>query len=270
KDRSSKSFFNNMKNKLSSRNTPEDVGQALRSGMDRLLPNLPGGSGASGSRSVSPGPQGRPPAGRVATNQPTPESEINKNVQQAINACRPEARSLLQNRQHMEVIKEALNEGYCDVSGMEGDLVLVGNVENIRIYAGKDIPNPRELLLQTKLDSIRRFITIIRPLKKVYKLPDASLHIFYDLSGPVIAFNAGGALFLNLRYYEGWHDTQLKQKEPMKAMISWFFTLAHEIAHNLIGPHNAEHSYYMNQISQTHLLALVDELQALQFGISQA
>ncbi|KAG8767052.1 hypothetical protein FRC20_008308, partial [Serendipita sp. 405] len=126
------------------------------------------------------------------------------------------------------------------------------------------------LLLQTKLDSIRRFITIIRPLKKVYKLPDASLHIFYDLSGPVIAFNAGGALFLNLRYYEGWHDAQLKQKEPMKAMISWFFTLAHEIAHNLIGPHNAEHSYYMNQISQTHLLALVDELQALQFGITQA
>ncbi|KAG8813685.1 hypothetical protein FRC17_001463 [Serendipita sp. 399] len=256
KDRSSKNFFNSMKNKLSSRNTADEIGQSLRSGVDRLLPNLPGGSGSGGS--VSPGPQGRPPAGRVVNHQPTPESEINKNVQQAINACRPEARSLLQNRQHMEIIKEALNEGYCDVSGMEGDLVLV------------EIPNARELLLQTKLDSILRFLSIIRPLKRVYKLPDSSLHIFYDLSGPVIAFNANGALFLNLRYYEGWHDAQMKQKEPMKPMISWFFTLAHEIAHNLIGPHNAEHSYYMNQISQTHLLALVDELQAVQFGVSQA
>jgi hypothetical protein len=67
-----------------------------------------------------------------------------------------------------------------------------------------DVPNPQELLLRTKVDSIRRFITIIRPLKRVYKLPDASLHIFYNLAGPVIAFNAGGALFLNLRYFEGW------------------------------------------------------------------
>jgi hypothetical protein len=67
-----------------------------------------------------------------------------------------------------------------------------------------DIPNPKELLLQTKVDSIRRFITVIQPLKRVYKLPDASLHIFYNLAGPVTAFNSGGALFLNLRYFEGW------------------------------------------------------------------
>ena len=71
----------------------------------------------------------------------------------------------------------------------------------------------------------------------------------------------------------------------MKAMISWFFTLAHEIAvrtiillsatasdlflsqHNLVGPHTAEHSYYMNQISSTHILSLIDELQAVQFGV---
>jgi len=37
--------------------------------------------------------------------------------------------------------------------------------------------------------------------------------------------------------------------------------------HNLVGPHTAEHSYYMNQISSTHIIRLVDELQAAQFGI---
>jgi ATP-dependent Zn protease len=51
---------------------------------------------------------------------------IDKNVEQAINACKPEARSLLQNREHMETIKEALNEGYCDISGFAIDLALVG------------------------------------------------------------------------------------------------------------------------------------------------
>ena len=112
-----------------------------------------------------------------------------------------------------------------------------------------DVPNAQELLLQTKLDSVNRFIGIVLPLKRVFKLPDASLHIFYDLAGPLIAFNSNGALFLNLRYYEGWRayprfshrgpwltrfffpdDAQVKQKDPTKAMISWFFTLSHEIA----------------------------------------
>ncbi|CAG7850452.1 SubName: Full=Uncharacterized protein {ECO:0000313/EMBL:CCA72144.1} [Serendipita indica DSM 11827] len=240
KDRNSKGFFNTMKNKFSESNRSGPTAGTSTNHRNKIQGNT----------------------------QPTPESDINKNVEQAINACRPEARNLLQNRQRMEMIKEALDEGYCDVSGMAGDLVAVGTVSNIRIYADKVVPNAQQLLLQTKLDVINRFISIIQPLKKVYKLPDSSLHIFYNLEGPTIAFNAGGALFLNLRYYEGWHDTQLQKKEPIKAMISWFFTLAHEIAHNLIGPHNAEHSYYMNQISSTHLLALVDELQAIQFGIA--
>lgn len=74
------------------------------------------------------------------------------------------------------------------------------------------MPNPQELLLQTKLDSINRFLSIVRPLRRVYKLPDASLHIFYDLAGPLIAFNRNGALFLNLRYYEGWRQYYLSRQ----------------------------------------------------------
>ncbi|CAG8707661.1 5144_t:CDS:2, partial [Acaulospora colombiana] len=104
-----------------------------------------------------------------------------KNVQQAIDACRPEARNLLHNRQHMDQIKEALNEGYCDVSGMEGDLAFID-------------------------------------------------------------------------------DAQLRSKDPTRALISWFFTLAHEIA---VSDPIATH------ISSTHLLSLVDELQNAQFGITQ-
>ena len=42
------------------------------------------------------------------------------------------------------------------------------------------------------------------PLADVYKLPAASLHIFYDTSGSRIAFNRNGSIFLNLRYYEAW------------------------------------------------------------------
>ena len=66
-------------------------------------------------------------------------------------------------------------------------------------------PNEQQLLLETKRDTIIRFISIIQRLQKVYKLPDSSLHIFY-LEGSTIAFNKNGALFLNLRYYEAWRE----------------------------------------------------------------
>ena len=73
------------------------------------------------------------------------------------------------------------------------------------------VPDAQQLLLKTKIDTINRFIKIIGRLEKVYKLPDSSLHIFYDLEGPMIAFNKNGALFLNLRHYEEWREYTSQQ-----------------------------------------------------------
>ena len=44
----------------------------------------------------------------------------------AIKACREERGKVLHNHENMQVVKEALNEGYCDVSGRAGDLKLLG------------------------------------------------------------------------------------------------------------------------------------------------
>ena len=55
--------------------------------------------------------------------------------------------------------------------------------------------------------AIERFgVSILRPLIQLYKIPFTSVHIFYDWAGPLIAFNRNGSLFLNARYYIGWHD----------------------------------------------------------------
>ena len=48
------------------------------------------------------------------------------------------------------------------------------------------------------------------------------------------------------------------------ALTSWpsdvggprFFTLAHEIAHNLIEPHNSEHEFYFSAICEAHMVSL--------------
>lgn len=58
--------------------------------------------------------------------------------------------------------------------------------------------------MQTKNESLARFIYTIRPLQEVYTLPPTSLHIFYDRAGDLIAFNRNASLFLNLRYFEQW------------------------------------------------------------------
>ena len=44
----------------------------------------------------------------------------------AIRACAPERSNLLRNREEMQMVKESLDEGYCDVSGRAGELNLVG------------------------------------------------------------------------------------------------------------------------------------------------
>ena len=37
-----------------------------------------------------------------------------------------------------------------------------------------------------------------------------------------------------------------------------YFTLAHEIAHNLVQPHNSEHEFYFSSICQKYLPGLTD------------
>lgn len=42
----------------------------------------------------------------------------------------------------------------------------------------------------------------------------------------------------------------------MLMLFSRYFTLAHEIAHNLVHPHNSEHEFYFSAICEAHLVPL--------------
>lgn len=70
-----------------------------------------------------------------------------------------------------------------------------------------DVADPKNVIMGSKLEPIMRFLEmIVTPLKEIYGIPSSSVHVFYNLAGPTIAFNRDGALFLNLRYYEGWRE----------------------------------------------------------------
>jgi hypothetical protein len=48
------------------------------------------------------------------------------NIEMAVKACTQETGTVLQNRERMQQVRESLNEGYCDISGRVGDLILIG------------------------------------------------------------------------------------------------------------------------------------------------
>jgi len=182
----------------------------------------------------------------------TPQSNIRSNVAMAIKGCRPEEGKLVHNRREMQTIKESLNEGYCDVSGHVAELDHIGVMGTMKIFVARDVPEPHTFIAR-KHDSLARFIHIVTPIAGVYSLPMTALHIFYDLAGGLIAFNRNGSLFLNYRFFEAWHDQHVKNGDINQAYISWYFTLAHEIAHNLVQPHNSEHEFYFSALCEAHI-----------------
>jgi hypothetical protein len=238
-------------------------------GEDVLPPSKP----VPSRRDVSPSPNANVPegaplssksgsSGAIVRSQPrqpgptvTPLSNITNNIDMAIKACTPEKSVLLRNREEMQMVKESLDEGYCDVTGKTGDLDLIGTMGGIKVFAGPELPE-RQTLIQRKHDVLARFLHILNPLVEVYRIPQTSLHVFADSEGQLVAFNRSGSLFMNLRYYEAWHDRDVQRGDYTKAMISWYFTLAHEIAHNLVHPHNSEHEFYFSAICEAHLVPL--------------
>lgn len=66
--------------------------------------------------------------------------------------------------------------------------------------------------MDRKRDTLKRFVDVLHPIRVIYDLPAATLHIFSDTSGDLIAFNRSGSIFLNLRYYEAWRAYMFYRK----------------------------------------------------------
>ena len=49
----------------------------------------------------------------------------------AISACKEERGDLIQSRKQMQMVKETLNDGYCDISGNLGDFMLLGELDTL-------------------------------------------------------------------------------------------------------------------------------------------
>ncbi|KAI5118122.1 hypothetical protein M0805_008031 [Coniferiporia weirii] len=155
-------------------------------------PAMPGGMPGP-----SPTPAPRQPQGQVM-----PLSNIESNIKQAIAACRGERGNVLQNREHMETVREILDEGYCDIFGRVSELIH-RPMSDIEVFVAKDVPDGGNILA-AKHDVITKFIHAIRPLRMLYKVPPTSVNVSFGLQGDSIAFDRDASIFVNLRYFESW------------------------------------------------------------------
>jgi len=204
----------------------------------------------------------RPQPGALEpSSQVSPINDIKANVLRSIQASRPED----QEQMHDSIRKVTVREpqsSYCDTTG-DVSLTYLTDCEGIRFFLGRDVTDPGEEVLNQHGAALRRFVSlVINPLGRIFSVNPRSLHCFYDLQGPLIAFNRSGSIFLNLRYYLGWHDRDVQANRMDDALISWFFSLAHEFAHNLVQPHNSEHEFYVSAIAEQHFVKMAALLES--------
>ena len=192
-------------------------------------------------------------AGVGGTGDAAPEA-IQRHVQSAIRASRPDASSVIQSRAQPTEVREA-SSNYCDVAGINTDLRLAGSVSGMKVYVSPELD--AQATLTNNGAALQRLIDhVYRPVGRVFGVDPQSLSVFCDVSGPSIAFNRGGSIFLNLRYYLAWHDADVAHGRLAAPLVSVYFTLAHELAHNLVAGHNAEHEFYFSSIAEQYFLGL--------------
>ncbi|KAI8149845.1 hypothetical protein BJV82DRAFT_2121 [Fennellomyces sp. T-0311] len=189
---------------------------------------------------------------------PNYTSNIKQNLKRAIHSCKPYSDQHIFSPPQINKVVESNN--YCDVKPQH-NLVASGKLKGISFYVHRDV-DPEDVHQQYSR-AIGRFVDIIKGLATVFELKDSSLHLFYDTQGSTIAFNMSGSLFMNLRYYLALHETEdpaqtaAKRKE---ALIYWFMTICHELAHNFVGDHSSEHEFYMSSFAEVYLESLINYL----------
>ena len=106
--------------------------------------------------------------------------------------------------------------------------------------------DPTTFLTQN-VSALNTFSLLLQDVCDVYALPRRAMHVFYDESGGTIAFNSGGAIFCNFRFYSQLHVAKMaggSGEGKSEAAAYWWIVIAHELAHNIVKEHNAEHSFY--------------------------
>ena len=133
---------------------------------------------------------------------------------------------------------------YCDSTPESNITFLADTANGMRIFVSKTLSSPTAFLAQNS-SALNSFAGLISDIADIYNLPRKALHIFSDDAGGTIAFNSNGSIFCNFRFFAQLHQRKMVSGEGrVEAASYWWVVIAHELAHNLVKAHSAEHSFY--------------------------
>ncbi|KAH8600664.1 hypothetical protein B0O99DRAFT_609126 [Bisporella sp. PMI_857] len=239
-----------------------------RLGIDRnsqaqeQLQNFLGG----GSSQNPPPPQQDPslPTYDQVTKPPKTEkvsspAALQQNLVNAIQSSRAHNSNSVFSAPTQNIIKEQAS--YCDSTPGQNITYLADASNGMRIFISKDLHLPTSSFLADNISGLNTFATLLYEISDVYNLPRKAMHIYYDENGSTIAFNLNGSIFANFRFFKQLHQ---KKMEPpgvigttvgegcVEAAAYWWTVVAHELAHNLVKPHNSEHSFYTEMLMSNY------------------
>ncbi|KAF4624933.1 hypothetical protein G7Y89_g13237 [Cudoniella acicularis] len=249
KDRKPRGLFSGLSRRLGLDNSGEAQEQ---------LENFLGG----GSSHQSEPPADNPPSYDEAS-KPVPKpgetekvsspAAVQQNLLNAIQSSRAHDSSTLFSPPTTQSIKEQAS--YCDSTPSHNIKFLADASNGMRIFVDKNLAMPESTFLGSNSSALSGFASLLHEVADVYNLSRKSLHIFFDEAGGTIAFNANGSIFCNFRFFAQLHSKRLYSVNPkeqgegkVEAAAYWWIVIAHELAHNLVKEHSADHSFYTEML----------------------
>ncbi|OTA67367.1 hypothetical protein K449DRAFT_401875 [Hypoxylon sp. EC38] len=197
---------------------------------------------------------------------------VQQNLLNAIKSTRAHDSSQIYSPPSTREVKEQAT--YCDDT-IGKDLYFVAEASNsMRVFVSNAIPNfdPAHFL-STNHQAINSFAALLTEVGEVYSINKTALHIFYEQGGNTIAFNRDGSIFCNLRFFIQLHANENPGEGKASAAVWWWVVIAHELAHNLVHPHNADHSYYTESFIQQYfpkMMMKATHLMGISLGTTMA
>ncbi|KAF4824404.1 hypothetical protein CGCSCA5_v001098 [Colletotrichum siamense] len=256
-NRKSKSLFSNLSRRFGFETNDDDEAEdQLQKFIDKPQENHQHGAAgqpSSGSGSGSGSNKGKDD-GRV-TNPAT----VGQNLLNAINSTRAHDSNSVFSPPTVNEVKEQAT--YCDSTPAQNIVFAAEASNTMKVFVSRNLSTDAGQFLSTYHGAINSFAALLTEVGGVYSLSPRVLHIFYDESGSTIAFNSNGSVFCNLRFFLQLHADKLNRSPggegKAEAGVWWWVVLAHELAHNLVQPHNSDHSYYTESFIQQYFAKMV-------------
>ncbi|RFU79255.1 neutral zinc metallopeptidase [Trichoderma arundinaceum] len=248
-NRKSRGLFSNLSRRLGF-DTQDDDKNDSRGHVEQFMGNNSANAGPSSGNDTSGGNgESQKDDGKV-----TNPAVVQQNLLNAVNATRAHGSDRVYSEPHVTEVKEQAT--YCDKKPAQNINFVAEASNGMKVFVAKDMSANPATFLSANLSAINSFASLLVEVGNVYSLAPKVLHIFYDEAGGTIAFNTGGSIFCNLRFFLQLHAAQVDVPNgagKAEAATWWWVVLAHELAHNLVSTHNSDHSYYTESFIQQYM-----------------